>query len=186
MDVVFFAEVSDEELAVQVQQGSQTALAMLFERHYARLLGYLYRLCGGSGAVAEDLVQETFLRALRGIALYQYPRPFKAWLYAIATNLARNHYARADTRHTENPPETAEYADPAPLPEEAFLQQDTAQRVLAALQTLPAHQREVVILFYYQELAQAEIAEALHIPVGTVKSRLSIGMKRLREILQDR
>src|SRR3954447_15949399 len=93
---------SDEDLARQLQQGDRGALTALVERHYDSLLGYLYRMTRGDRSLAQDLVQETFLRALRGIGGYQYPRPFKPWLYAIATNLARNHYTSADTRRTDN------------------------------------------------------------------------------------
>ena len=106
---------TDEQLAQQLQQGDQGALSVLVERHYDPLLGYLYRLTRGDRSLAQDLAQETFLRALRGIAGYISPRPFKPWLYAIATNLARNHYTRADTRRTDNTLEDAEYgADDAP------------------------------------------------------------------------
>ena len=135
--------------------------------------------------MAEDMTQETFLRVLRGIGLYQYPRPFKPWLYSIATNIARNHYRRAETRYAEAMDEAGAegFADMALLPEETTLLNDEAHAVLKALAELPAHQREVVVLFYYQELSQQDIAESLHIPLGTVKSRLSLGLRRLREIV---
>src|SRR5690348_4545040 len=101
--------VSDEQLAQQLQDGDRAALTALVERHYDPLLGYLYRLARGDRPLAQDLAQETFLHALRGITHYTYPRPFKPWLYAIATNLARNHYNRADTRRTDNTDEDQEY-----------------------------------------------------------------------------
>jgi RNA polymerase sigma-70 factor (ECF subfamily) len=171
---------TDEQLAQQLQNGDRAALAALVERHYDPLLGYLYRLARGDRPLAQDLAQETFLHALRGIAHYTYPRPFKPWLYAIATNLARNHYNRADTRRTDNTDEDAEYgAEDAPDSE--LFERDEAQAVIAALDSLPDHQREVIVLYFYQSLSQQAIAETLAIPLGTVKSRLSIGVSRLRE-----
>lgn len=172
--------VSDEALALGIQQGKTEELNVLVERYYRPLLGYLYRLTGGSKAHAEDIVQETFLRVIRSIGLYTASRPFKPWLYTIATNIARNHQRSADTRYTESVIEDMDYIDEGTLPEEMTLAGEEAQTVMTALMTLPEHQREVILLFYYEELSQAEIAEILKIPVGTVKSRLSLGLKRLR------
>jgi RNA polymerase sigma-70 factor, ECF subfamily len=176
---------TDEELALGVQQGSREDFTMIMDRHYSPLLGYLYRMCGGTRTLAEDMVQETFLRLLRGIRLYQPTRPFKPWLYAIATNIARNHYALADTRHTSNLVKEADYFSDDESTEETVISGQAAEAVLGALGQLPPHQREVVVLFYYQELSQKEIADTLHIPVGTVKSRLSLGLRRLRELMEQ-
>ncbi len=178
------AAATDEQLAQQLQYGDRAALAALVERHYDLLLGYLYRLASGDRSLAQDLAQETFLHALRGIAGYTYPRPFKPWLYAIATNLARNHYKRADTRYTDSADEDFDLVTDDALPEDAALTNDEARTVAKALAALPEHQREVVVLYYYQELALADIAAALEIPLGTVKSRLSIGLRRLRTIME--
>jgi RNA polymerase sigma-70 factor, ECF subfamily len=177
----------DERLALRIQQGEQVALAALVERHHHRLIGFLYRLTGGDRALAEDLAQESFLRVLRSIGQYRYPRPFKAWLYAIATNIARDHYKSAESRRTTNTDDSNQELLPqySEQPEETLLDWDEGQRVAAAITALPDHQREVVILRYYQELSLAEIAEALEIPVGTVKSRLSIGLMRLKNLLDE-
>jgi RNA polymerase sigma-70 factor (ECF subfamily) len=170
---------TDEQLAQQLQGGDRTALSALVERHYDPLMGYLYRLARGDRSLAQDLAQETFLRALRGINGYDPPRPFKPWLYAIATNLARNHYASADTRRTGDAVEEDYGADDPP--DARLLEREEARAVIAALDTLPDHQREVIVLYFYQSLSLQAIADTLAIPLGTVKSRLSIGVSRLRE-----
>src|SRR5260221_5542698 len=90
-------ERSDEQLMIAVQAGDQVALAALVTRHHSPLLGYLYRLAGGDRPLAEDLVQETLLHVLRQ-RTYQATRPFKPWLYMIATNLARDHFKSAALR----------------------------------------------------------------------------------------
>jgi RNA polymerase sigma-70 factor (ECF subfamily) len=177
---------SDEALALQLQQGRQMALTTLVERHYDPLLGYLYRLVSGDRALAEDLIQETFLRVLGSIGQYQHPRPFKPWLYAIATNLARNHYKRADTRRTLAAGDDGVIEDEWEAPEAALLAQDEVQTVIAALASLPDEQREVIVLYYYQSLEGGEIAAALGIPLGTVRSRLAAGVRRLRRWMEEK
>ncbi|MBK8020529.1 MAG: RNA polymerase sigma factor [Chloroflexi bacterium] len=178
------AKQTDESLAEALQRGESAALEELVARHYDALTGYLYRLLHGDRSLAQDMVQETFLRALRGIRLYQPARPFKPWLYAIATNLARDHYQRADTRRTEAMPE-ADDSQPALANaftgDERLIAQEEAREVMASLASLPNAQREVLILHFYQDLPLAAIAETLDIPLGTVKSRLFNGVARLRE-----
>src|ERR1051326_8279242 len=91
-------ERSDEQVLVAVMAGDQVAFAALVTRHHAPLLGYLYRLVGGDRLLAEDLVQETFLRMLRQRTCPP-DRPFKPCLYTIAANLARTHL-----KSTHEPP----------------------------------------------------------------------------------
>jgi RNA polymerase sigma-70 factor, ECF subfamily len=178
--------LTDEQLAQQIQQGNSEALSALVERHYDRLLGYLYRLLNGNRDLAEDLVQETFMRVLRSIDRYSYPRPFKAWMYSIATNLARNHYDRAETRRVAGrDDEMAGLASDDPGIEDGLAHQGDVARIVETLGALPEHQREVIILRYYEECSLNEIADALNLPVGTVKSRLSIGLGRLKSLMQE-
>ena len=178
------ANASDEELARRLQQGDRAALTGLVERHYDPLMGYLYRMAHGDRALAQDLVQETFLRALRGISSYSYPRPFKPWLYAIATNLYRNYFASAERRHTDNLDVDSSEIAAEDRTDTNILESDEARSVIAALDALPDHQREVIVLYFYQSLPLQAIADTLAIPLGTVKSRLSIGVRRLRERME--
>jgi RNA polymerase sigma-70 factor (ECF subfamily) len=173
---------TDENLARGIQQGRHDDLIVLVERHYPALFGYLYRMTGGDRMLSEDMIQDTFLRVLRGIESYTYPRPFKPWLYAIATNLARNYYSSADSRHTTAVEDETTLEDEMPYEMEA---DDETNALLAALRSLPQHQREVIVLRYSHEMALTEISEVLGIPVGTVKSRLSIGLQRLRERMEQ-
>jgi RNA polymerase sigma-70 factor (ECF subfamily) len=173
---------SDEQLAEGIQHGCADDLTRLVERHHAPLLGFLYRLTGGDRFLAEDLVQDTFLRMLGKIDTYRYPRPFKPWLYAIAVNLARDYFKQAELRHTDSLPVHFEVTVAA-TPETELVDGEEARRVAAAMQALPLIQREAILLRYFQELSMDELALALRVPVGTVKSRLSLGLKRLKERL---
>ena len=179
-------EKSDEQLMAAVMAGDQAALAALVTRHHSPLLGYLSRLVGGDRPLAEDLVQETLLRVLRQ---HTYPsgRPFKPWLYTIATNLARDHFKSSAVRQRERSGDAEESLlhlhDSDPGPEARALAAEQGGEVRAALERLSEDYRIVVILRFYQGFSLHEIAETLQIPLGTVKSRLSVGLHRLRTVL---
>jgi RNA polymerase sigma-70 factor (ECF subfamily) len=180
-------ETSDEQLMAAVMQGDRSALAVLVSRHHAPLLGYLYRLVGGDRELAEDLVQETLLHVLRQRS-YAYGHPFKPWLYTIATNLARDYVRSAHVRHRgrsegEKEPALLRLYAREPGPEERALAAEQGSEVRAALAELGEEYRIVLLLRFYQEFSLSEIAETLQIPLGTVKSRLSVGVHRLRALL---
>jgi len=179
-------ERSDEQLMAAVMAGDQVALAALVTRHHAPLLGYLYRLVGGDRQLSEDLVQETLLHVLRQ-RTYQATRPFKPWLYTIATNLARDYFKSAAVRQRWRGGDEEEALlhlyDSAAGPEERALTAEQGSEVRAALAQLGEEYRVVVVLRFYQGFSLQEIAETLQIPLGTVKSRLSVGVHRLHTLL---
>jgi RNA polymerase sigma-70 factor, ECF subfamily len=178
---------SDEQLMAMLAAGETAALETLVQRYHRMLLGYLYRFVGGDRSLAEDLVQETFLRVLRQ-QHNTMPQSFKAWLYAIATNLARDHLRSADCRHMVDVPEEAwlAFRDPSPDPEKLVLAAEQERLLVAALGQISAEYRAALLLRYFNGLSLHEIAEALHIPLGTVKSRLSTGLRHLRPIITQK
>jgi RNA polymerase sigma-70 factor, ECF subfamily len=179
-------ERSDEQLMTAVMAGDQMALAALVTRHHAPLLGYLYRLVGGDRQLSEDLVQDTLLHVLKQ-RTYQSGRPFKPWLYTIATNLARDYFKSAAARQCGQRGGDEEallhLSDNGAGPEERALAAEQGSEVRAALAQISEEYRIVLLLRFYQGFSLQEIAETLHIPLGTVKSRLSVGAQRLRTVL---
>ncbi len=177
-------KLSDEHLASLARAGQKMALAQLVERYHAPLLGYLYRLVYGDRPLAEDLVQETFVRLLRQKS-YQTDRPFKPWLYAVATNLARDYFRSPASRRVQSTEDEIQQdlRDVSPGPEEIAQAADRGRIVMWALRQLGSEYRIVLLLRYYQSLSLREISEALNLPLGTVKSRLSVGTHRLRDLL---
>jgi RNA polymerase sigma-70 factor (ECF subfamily) len=179
-------EKSDEELMAAVMSGDQRALPLLVGRYHAPLLGYLYRLMGGDRLLAEDLVQETLLRVLQQ-RTYRSDRPFKPWVYTIATNLAKDHLKSAAVRYGSRTREEGDalvnLSENEASPEERALAAERSREVRAAVAGLGEEYRVVVVLRFYQGLKLQEIAETLQIPLGTVKSRLSVGVARLRGVL---
>lgn len=177
---------TDEQLMARAMRGNRTALACLVERYYTSVLGYLYRLVGANKPLAEDLSQETFLRLLRQ-ETYDPHRTFRPWLFAMATNLAKDYFKSASTRHAQPGLEDVmlALADVAPGPEEHALATEQGTIVAAAIGQLAEEYRPAILLRYYHGLSIHEIAQALDVPPGTVKSRLSVGTRRLRTLLVD-
>jgi RNA polymerase sigma-70 factor (ECF subfamily) len=181
--------LNDEQLMAKVMTGDEFALALLVERHHSALLGYLYRLNNGDRALAEDLVQEAFLRILRP-ANFQPGRPFKPWLYAIATNLARDHFKSATARYSVTSSSEDErlsnMLDSEPGPEELVLMAEKGNEVANAINRVGPEYKAALLLRFYNDLSLQEIAQTLNIPIGTVKSRLSVGTRRLLELLKPK
>lgn len=121
----------DEQLMLYVLAGDDRALDALINRLYGPLLGYLYRLVHGDRQLAEDAVQETFLRMLQRGG-YQTGRPFKPWLYTIATNIIRDYFKSAGVKHGADAADEILLAvyDPAPGPEDAALSDEQGKLFL--------------------------------------------------------
>jgi len=176
---------TDEQLMDAVTHGDSAALRPLVERHHAPLLGFLYRMVGGDHHLAEDLVQETFLRLIRQ-RTYAAGRPFKPWLYAIAANLAHDHFrSPSAAAPIAGDLEMLGLADPAPGPESMAISSDTRGVLMSTLALLPHEYRATILLRFFEDMSLADIASATNVPLGTVKSRLSEGTRKLRELLSN-
>jgi RNA polymerase sigma-70 factor (ECF subfamily) len=169
---------SDEALMQRVQRGDDDAFEALFGRYRSRLYGFLLRRVGDSAA--DDLFQETWLRVVRSRERFDPRRRFSTWLFQIANNLARDRGRRLAVRSKARGElvDQARRAEPNPLrvaePVENRL--DVARR----LESLSDPQREVLLLRYYEQMSEREIAEVVGIPQGTVKSRLHTAIRTLR------
>lgn len=158
-----------------------------FEDEALPHLDTLYRVAlrlTGDPAAAEDLVQDTMLRALRGWSSFRPGSNARAWLVTILRNQFINGYrSRKRAPQSVDMEAVPEPADPKdPDPEGRFFRELVDEEVLAAVDALPTEFREVLVLSDMEGLPYADVAEALAIPVGTVKSRLF----RARRILQGR
>jgi RNA polymerase sigma factor (sigma-70 family) len=139
----------------------------------------------GSADDAEDAAQEGFVKAYNALARFRTGAPFRPWLLRIVANEARNRRRSAGRRATlaVRVAEDRPSHDAAPSPEVAVLAQETRDALIFALNELRDEDREVIGARYFLDLSEAETAEALGIPRGTVKSRLSRALGRLREQL---
>jgi RNA polymerase sigma-70 factor (ECF subfamily) len=166
------------------QRQDRSALAALFGYYGPRVKSMMMKL-GAPDALAEDLVQETFLTVWRKAALYSNQRgAASTWIFTIARNLRIDQLRRQSNKPYEDL-EAVELASDAPTGSALVEQHQVVDRVSAALVKLPAEQQEVVRLSFVHDMPHAEIAEKVGIPLGTVKSRLRLAYERLRPLLED-
>lgn len=178
---------ADESLVVDAVAGSREAFDELVVRYQLRIYN-LVRAMSGGGVDADDVTQETFLRAFRAIARFRGESTFRTWLYRIAMNVMKTHQEQRGRRLTlivsAEPGEHGESAIDRALSSED-LESDVARRdaIDRALADLPENLRAIVTLRDVQGLAYEEIAAVLGIPVGTVESRVFRARQRLRPAL---
>jgi len=178
--------VDDDQAVVdRARAGDDQAFGLLVRKYQHRALT-IARALGADPAEAEDVAQDAFLRAYRGLARFRGASTFRTWLVQVVTNTARTHRrqrtARRETSADEGEMPIAErLPDPANL-EHATIARDRVARALAAL---PVDLREAVVLRDVEGLDYREIAEVLGVPIGTVESRIFRGRARLRAALTD-
>ena len=175
------SELSDEQLILRYRRGIDAAFAVLVERYRQELFNYLARLIG-SQTVADDVFQDTFLQVHLSIDSFDTDRRFRPWLFTIATNKSRD-YLRRNKRHSAvslsaefGQDQRYAYVDlmeaDVPIPLEGAQQAEARQLVRETVASLPDALREVLLLAYFHQFTYKQIAQMLHIPLGTVKSRL--------------
>jgi RNA polymerase sigma-70 factor (sigma-E family) len=161
----------EERLLVAEAEGGR--LGELYARHAPGAVRLAYLLTGDH-ALAEDLVQEAFVRLYGRFRDLRDPEAFAAYLRATVVNLARSHFRR---RRVERAYLQREGVPPGSSSEEVGRRQEMWE----ALQSLPLRQRAAIVLRYYEDLTEAQTADVLRCPVGTVKSLVSRGIERLRD-----
>jgi RNA polymerase sigma-70 factor (ECF subfamily) len=179
---------SDEELVEACQAGESSAFDLLVTRWEDKIRGASYRLLG-SEEEARDAAQEAFLRAYRGLPGFKREARFSSWLYQIAVNLCRDRLRRRKGKALVSLEALEDggsvIATREPGAQDLVQQLDLRRAVRRAIAALPEEQREVVILKEYQGLTFLEIAQALDLPLSTVKTRLYRGLGQLRLRLED-
>ena len=169
-------EPSDERLAVLAEQGNQEAVFELVRRQSPGLYGFI-QMYHPDRDDADDLLQETWIRALANLDRFDPHRRFSTWLFQIALNLCRDRARRDQVRSRFR--RDAQRAQPG-KDDIALEERVDAMKALRAIEALPPQQKEVLLLRYYQGFSEGETSEILGCPKGTVKSRLHQAVKALR------
>jgi RNA polymerase sigma-70 factor (ECF subfamily) len=182
-----YADRTDEELLALAQAGEEAAFGEFVSRHVASVHRWMARAVGETDA--DDMTQDVFLKAYRGLARFRGEAPPRAWLASIADNAVKNRYRSLSRFRRVFAPGPAE-GDPAvDAPEKAAGPEERTQAVESrrfvteALKLLPTDFRMPVVLRDLEEWSYEEIAVSLNLPVGTVKSRIARGRGQLRAIL---
>lgn len=167
------------------RQGDRQAFAALFKHFAPRVKSYLMRL-GTPEGLAEELAQEAMVSVWRKAPSFDARRAHvSTWIFTIARNLRVDHFRRVGNRATHDAEEFDgdETPDALPQPDELLLARQRETGVREAIARLPAEQAHVLRLSFYEEQPHSQIAEALGLPLGTVKSRVRLAVRHLRRLL---
>ena len=170
----------DAYLVAAAQARDVKAFGLLVRRWNGRLLAHAWRLLGDADA-AKDTVQDCWTEIVRGLARLADPGAFPAWAYRIVSRRCARTVASAQQSRRIA---AAIAAEPVPERGERVGAALDAQRVRAAIERLPPEQRAAIALFHLQEMSVAEVAVALDVPAGTVKTRLMHARRKLRAALE--
>lgn len=173
--------LADEDLIALVEARDAEAFAALYDRHGRAAYSLSYRMLGERQA-AEDLVQEGFIKVWRSATSYRAERgSVRTWILSIVHNRGiDNLRSSASRRRTQDKVElTAETSQPSEAFAETWRNSQRTQ-VQAALRSLPSEQLKILEMAYYSGYTHAEISEMLDIPLGTVKGRMRLGMKKIK------
>ena len=178
---------SDRWIIREVLQGRAQEFTRLVDRYKGPVFNLALRMTGNHQD-AEDLAQETFLKAYLGLKGFQPQRRFFPWLFTVAVNTVRNHLKKkpsAPVVHLDAGRQEM-VSGPQGNPETQLAEKQKKERIDAALQHLSIEQREAVVLRYYQDLPFDDIAAVCDVPVSTAKMRVYRGIQRLSLILDEK
>lgn len=172
------------ELVVRAQEGSSEAFAELYRLYHPQVVRFLWRRFGNLND-DEDIVQEVFLSVWSNIKTLRKPTSFGAWVTLIARNCAVD-MLRRQPRERQQVDDAINLIsdDDGPIEGSLFAEERT-ERVKAALMELSKIERESIVNFYWRGLSVVETADCMTVPVGTVKRRLHVARKRLKETLKE-
>ncbi len=180
-------EPADELLMGYIAAGRSECVGALIRRHGGPLTAFLRRTAP-STADADDIFQDVWLRVVRSARSYDPEQRFTAWLFTIAWNQVRTHWRRLKAQQSlcadDGADRLADARSCAPCADQRLLEAERGDRLRRLIGLLPDRLAEAICLRYFEELSEKEMATRLGIPVGTVKSRLHHGIKRLSPLVR--
>jgi RNA polymerase sigma-70 factor (ECF subfamily) len=176
-------EPSDAELVARARAGDTGAFGALVERHQAAALRVAAAV-SGSTSDAADIAQEAFVKAYRSLSKLAEPATVRGWLLRIVANEAKNHLRGRHRRLTREERFGSWVVSPTPDPELSALDAEAAHGLAAALGRIPVRHRQVLAYRYFAGLSERDTAAAMGVAAGTVKSRTSRALARLRAELE--
>lgn len=179
---------SDEYLLELAIGGDGGSFGELVQRWESRIFGFIRRYVGNTEE-ARDLTQDTFSKAYQNIQRLSDPARFSSWLYKIALNECRMRFRRLKGNQQVSIDDFTHRVDALegthPGPEKVLARKERAEQLHRAFERLPNEQKEVILMKEYQGLRFHEISEVLGIPLSTAKSRMYLGLKTLKKLLEE-
>ena len=172
------SRVLDEYLLASIRAGDTRAFELLARRWHKKLLGHAWRLLGGDVEAARDAVQEGWVEIVNGVSRLRDDRAFPAWAYRIVSRRCARQIDAAVRRRRLDATAQIEPCD-QPSPDSGA----DEERLRNAIRALPTDQRAAIALFHLEDMSIAEVAVALDVPAGTVKTRLMHARRKLRDAL---
>jgi RNA polymerase sigma-70 factor (ECF subfamily) len=172
---------SDENLIHAIATGSQAAMRTLYRRHHVRVFRFIVRLVSDAGR-AEDLVSEVFLSVWRRAGTFENRSRVSTWILSIAKFKALTARGRRQDSHLDEAA-TEMVADAAETPEQTVLHTDHDAQLRGCIAQMSPEHREVIDLVYYHDKSVEEVAEIIHLPKNTVKTRMFYARKGLARLL---
>jgi RNA polymerase sigma-70 factor (ECF subfamily) len=185
---VDYSALADDEIIVRLRAGESWAMSVLYDRYGRLVFSLAFRILNDRGA-AEETVQEVFVKVWKRCREYDTKRgKFSSWLTGIAHNHAIDELRRRRVRPaaSEDGTEAMEMViDDGPAPLDLAVQSLERRRIVDALCKIPEEQRRAIEMAYFEGLTQQEIAERLGEPLGTIKTRMRLGMQKLKTLLEE-
>lgn len=176
--------ITEDNLILGCKKGDTNAFAPLMKIYKRRLFSYLFKLCGDR-ITAEDLFQETLIKAWRAFPKYDERKKFSSWLFSIAHNTAMDAIRKKNLHEFLEYDEESEFETNTNNPYMELINDETSKIISKAVEQLPIKQREVFLLRTQGEMTFKEIAEVTCEPLNTVLSHMNYSVKKLRKILRQ-
>ena len=182
----------DRQLIRRVQHGDVSAFNDLIVKYEKVVFNFAFRLTQNYDD-AHDIAQDSFIRAYNAMNTFRGDAAFSTWIFRITTNVflddrkrKKAHPVQSLDEYTsqEDQREGIQVEDPGPTPEEIVTAKERQRVLVKAIQSLPEYQRTMVVMYHLEQKSYEEIAEIMHLPLGTVKSRLNRARLALKDLLQ--
>ena len=181
------SRLTNEELITAIKNGNQSAFSELYERFNQRLYYYFFRMLGNDKEVANDFLQDIFLKIINKPELFKPGYKFTSWIFTVAHNMCKNEYRHREVRkiisNDENPDQ---FVTDENSYEETLKKEQLITQLFTEIEYMAEDQRAILLLKYKENFSLKEISEILELPLGTIKSRLYYARVELTKKLANK
>jgi len=179
-------KVTDEKLMLRIRNGDKMAFNELYARYHQRLFYYFFRMLGSDRELANDLLQDIFVKIIHKPELFNADYRFSSWIFSVANNMCKNEYRRKEVRKIISSDADIAEISAGQDSESDEDKKDLITQIFAELEQLDKNQKSILILRYKENFSINEISEILKLPKGTVKSRLHYARLELSKKMTEK